>query len=166
MDNIIKEIKDDYAEKFALNAVKDFFKKDNNSSNDILFYKTILSWLSDIKSDSDFINKYFYFNNLKECIYQYDIFPNTMQIGKDENEDLIPICIDDYKKIITDDNYSELSQKAGYSLPESFNNKDNYINDSLKRKIEFFEKFYNEIENISLSVSNKKNKGGNNYGRV
>lgn len=150
---------EEYKEKFALSTAKKIFKDTDEIKAELVFYKTVLSWLADIKTDSEFIDKFFHFNSIKELIYQHDMFSNIKKIDKGKNEELINKCIEDFYKIKNNENYDKLSSKAGYSLPDSFSIYENYINNSLKSKVAFFEKFNNEIEEISLNMSKNKTEG-------
>lgn len=147
---------------FATDVVQYFTKyylnDENTKSEDVLMSMALFTWNENIKSRDDLLEKYNNFIKLSETRLLQMLFSKVIRIhdSKYTIKRDIEAAINIYYALITDDDFMELCDKAGYHLPSDFEDSANYLNSTLYRKVLFFNEFKNNlIEKVYIKKGGK-----------
>lgn len=150
---ITKDINDIKKELF-LKATKSTIQKTNN--NLALLYTIIYAWFDKINTIEEFQRRYQSLINQKLIIKESNILELAKKATKTKNEQDIKEAIKVYQSILYNNpEYITLSKIVGYQLPTDFEKKENYLNESLLPKIDFYELFFEELKEINKLLSEK-----------
>lgn len=130
-------------------VAKNYLTQDNRYNNEILAYTALISWLEDEKLEE----KYRSFIELSELLELRFLFKQVKEIDKNKNEKLIVDTINLYLVLIKTEKYKELTDICGYKLPNEFLMEKNYLDSSLKNKVDFFNMFKDKLqENVEIDM--------------
>ena len=140
-ESVINELK----RKAILSYSKAIISKDTRSKDEAVIDSILFSWL---ESEEDFGNRYSSFLELDRLLSSSGLFDVVESISQG-NSHQIDQAIEIYSGLVKDNEYLELIKNAGYSLPTSFSERENYINGSLSDKVSFYHTFKTRLEELN-----------------
>ena len=150
-----------YQKKLAMCSLKDAIKNNNQISFLEIFYTVVLTWLEGVESNDDFKTKKSWLTRMSEYKNFEMLFSLVESIDElsKENDNKIDMAISLYNSLKNDTFFQQMSEIAGYSLPESFAVRENYLNGTLKSKVDFFRKFDAELNSIFYNLKEVESGG-------